>query len=153
MVWRPSIAPTSGPHISTLPPRPMTSSSGSPLPSTRTRSRKPSTTTNRVAGEAERRARDRPLGLVDIGSRRGAQRGMAVAARPCGGRHAAPRLLGDPARPVLPPAALDLGGAAQPFLRIGGVRPLYPVAGLGIAGRVDQALDVSAGAEDELGGA
>src|SRR5262245_48732547 len=60
------------------------------------------------------------------------------------------RALAKPVAPAIPPGASALLRAGKPLLGVGGIFGARVIPGLGIAGRVQDALDMAGAAQDEL---
>src|SRR6266498_1131005 len=146
MLWRLS-ACSSAPHISMLPPRPMMSSSGRPLPRMETRMRWRSTRTK----VSTRVTVSRCGSQVDVAAWRRPEGRVALTAEVEGRLLLVARAFRKPRQPVVPPAALVRGCVVFPGQRVGRRRARPgQVHRLLVAGRVDDGLDVAAGAEHEL---
>src|SRR3954468_13359679 len=84
-----------------------------------------------------------------VGAGRGVERLVALAAERLASALLGSGALAQPRDVVVPPRALVLGRLAQPRLGVGRVGVVDLVAGLLVAGRVDQRGDVPAGGEHE----
>src|SRR5215467_10728821 len=153
---RGSIASTNGWSSSRLAPMPLHSSSGgqSGFPSrTETRMVRPPTVRFliRSGGPVFRRRLMTWSMVIDIGTRRIADRCQPAAAQLPGGGLLLPAAFGQPARVVRPPGPVAGLRQAQPLLGVFRALLGLLVPGLLVARRIDHRGDVPAGREQEPG--